>query len=39
VLYHYDEQGRLLEESQADGTPLRDYLWVDTLPVAQIEGV
>jgi len=37
VLYHYDEQGRLLEESQADGTPLRDYLWLDALPVAQID--
>jgi RHS repeat-associated protein len=37
TLYHYDRQGHLISETQADGTPLRDYLWHGDTPVAQID--
>ena len=35
---HYDQQGRLIAETNTDGTAQRDYLWSDDLtPVAQID--
>ncbi len=37
TLYHYDLQGRLLTETDAAGTVLRDYLWTHEQPVAQID--
>ncbi|MGQ0595500.1 MAG: RHS repeat domain-containing protein, partial [Gammaproteobacteria bacterium] len=37
TLYHYDLTGRLLAETREDGTPLRDYLWQDQEPLAQID--
>ena len=36
--FHYDEDGHLLAESDGTGTPVRDYVWVGDLPLAQIEG-
>ena len=37
VLYHYDLQGRLLAETQLDGTPVRDYFYLEGRPVAQMD--
>ena len=37
TLYRYDFLGNLLPEIRADGTPIRDYVWADTTPIAQIE--
>jgi RHS repeat-associated protein len=37
TLYHYDLDGKLLEETQADGTHLRTYLWREQIPTAVIE--
>ena len=37
VIYHYDEQGQLIEETEADGTPIKQYIWLGSTPVAQIE--
>jgi RHS repeat-associated protein len=39
TLYHYDQGGQLLAETTGDGTPLRDYLWHDDEPLAQIDHV
>ncbi len=36
-LYHYNQQGRLVSETREDGTPIRDYIWQDNEPVAQID--
>ena len=38
TVFHYDLAGRLIGETRADGTPLRDYVWQDYSPIAQIEG-
>ena len=37
TLYHYDLAGQLIAETQADGTPVKDYLWAGSLPVAQVD--
>ncbi len=37
TVYHYDSQGRLIAETSQTGQPLRDYIWADDRPVAQIE--
>ncbi|MGH8568559.1 MAG: hypothetical protein ACREXU_11215, partial [Gammaproteobacteria bacterium] len=37
TFYHYDLGGQLLAETREDGTPLRDYLWHDDEPLAQID--
>ncbi len=37
TIYHYDLQGMLITETGADGSVLRDYLWVNAQPVAQID--
>ncbi|MHB8409312.1 MAG: hypothetical protein ACYDHY_14655 [Acidiferrobacterales bacterium] len=34
--YHYDAQGHLIEETHADGTLVRDYVWADNTPIAMI---
>jgi len=36
TLYTYDAQNRLTGELDGDGTPLRTYVWRDTVPVAII---
>jgi RHS repeat-associated protein len=36
TLFHYDLEGNLIAETQANGTPLKEYVWVDSVPVAQI---
>ena len=37
--FHYDLQGRLIAESDAAGAVLREYIWLDDLPVmARIDG-
>ena len=36
ILYHYDDAGRLLQETTPTGTLIRAYVWADDLPVAQI---
>lgn len=38
VLYHYDVNGNLISETDEQGNALREYLWVDDQPVAQITG-
>ena len=38
TIFHYDLAGRLIAETAADGTPLRDYVWQQASPIAQIEG-
>lgn len=37
TVYHYDLVGNLLAETRADGSLVRDYVWVDSMPVAKIE--
>ncbi|MGQ0592550.1 MAG: RHS repeat-associated core domain-containing protein, partial [Gammaproteobacteria bacterium] len=37
TLYHYDLTGRLIAETKDDGTRIRDYLWHDDEPLAQID--
>jgi RHS repeat-associated protein len=39
TVFLYDPDGRLLAEARADGTPIRDYLWHDDVPVAQIDAM
>ncbi len=36
-LYHYDVQGNLIAETREDGKPIRDYVWLEGAPIAQIE--
>ena len=38
VLYHYDVEGHLIAETDAQGNTLHEVLWVDDQPVAQING-
>lgn len=38
TLYHYDTAGRLLAETDADGTLRRMYVWADDTPLALIVG-
>ena len=35
--FHYDEQGHLIAESQPNGMVIREYVWLDDMPLAQIE--
>jgi RHS repeat-associated protein len=35
--YHYDERGHLIAESRPGGTLIREYVWLDDMPLAQIE--
>ncbi len=37
TVYHYDLRGMLITETDASGMVLRDYLWANGQPVAQIE--
>lgn len=37
TLYHYDDQNRLIEETQTNGNLIRDYVWDDAIPIAQID--
>lgn len=37
IVYHYDLQGRLLAETQPNGTLVRAYIWADDHPIAQID--
>ena len=37
TIYHYDQQGQLIAETQADGTLIREYLWANGQPLAQID--
>lgn len=36
--FHYDLDGRLIAETDAAGVTLREYVWDDAVPVAQIAG-
>jgi RHS repeat-associated protein len=36
TVYHYDLGGRLIAETREDGSLIRDYVWADDQPVAQI---
>ena len=38
VVFVYDQQGMLLGEYLADGTPLREYIWLQGMPLAVIDG-
>jgi uncharacterized protein RhaS with RHS repeats len=33
----YDLQGNLIAETREDGRPIRDYIWVNNTPIAQIK--
>lgn len=37
TVYHYDINGNLIAESTGSGTPKREYLYVDNIPIAQID--
>jgi len=37
TVYHYDLRGRLIAETQSDGTMLRAYVWTEEAPIAQID--
>ncbi len=37
VVYHYDLAGNLISETTDTGTPIRDYVWQDATPLAQID--
>jgi RHS repeat-associated protein len=36
TIYHYDLAGNLIQETTASGTPIRTYIWLGDIPVAQI---
>ena len=36
--YQYDEKGHLIAESQGNGALIHEYIWLDDMPIAQIEG-
>ena len=35
--YHYDQKGHLIAESQSNGAMIREYVWLNDMPIAQIE--
>ncbi len=37
TVYHYDFQGMLISETNERGEPIKDYIWLDYAPIAQIE--
>ena len=37
TVYHYDFSGNLIAETREDGKPVRDYVWADSRPIAQIK--
>ena len=37
TFFHYDLDGRLIAETDAAGATLREYVWDDAVPVAQIQ--
>jgi len=37
IIYHYDKSGMLIAETDDEGEVLRDYIWINEVPVAQIE--
>ncbi len=37
TVYHYDFQGVLISETNERGEPIKDYIWLDYAPIAQIE--
>ena len=39
TLYQYDGNGRLLEETDDQGNPLADYIYLGDLPVASLSPV
>ena len=39
IVYHYDLAGNLLSETSETGTALRDYVFMNNVPVAQIDKV
>ena len=38
TVYHYDPEGRLIAESALDGSHLKEYVWLNDLPVAVLVG-
>ncbi len=36
TVYHYDLAGNLMSETTGTGAPIRDYVWQDETPIAQI---
>ncbi|MGR9071590.1 MAG: RHS repeat-associated core domain-containing protein [Gammaproteobacteria bacterium] len=37
TIYHYDLTGNLIAETNADGALIKDYLWLNGNPIAQID--
>jgi RHS repeat-associated protein len=38
VAFHYDSKGRLVAESMATGTMLKEYVWLGDMPLAVVNG-
>jgi RHS repeat-associated protein len=38
TVYHYDLAGNLLAETTAGGNLIRDYVYIDSTPIAKVEG-
>ncbi len=39
IVYHYDLGGNLILETNANGTPIKAYVWADNQPLAQIDAL
>ena len=37
TIYHYDQNGNLISETDGSGNPIRDIVYRDTVPIAQID--
>ncbi len=37
TVYHYDQGGQLIAETQPDGTLIRAYVWLNTTPIVQTD--
>jgi RHS repeat-associated protein len=37
TVYHYDQKHHLIAESQSNATLIREYVWLNDMPMAQIE--
>jgi YD repeat-containing protein len=37
IYYHYDQSGLLISESDAQGQTTREYVYLNGIPVAQID--
>lgn len=38
IHFHYDRNGKLIGESDSQGNPIREYIWLDDTPVVMVGG-